>query len=384
MKILFVIDFFKPGAGASNALLYHVNRLQELVEDMDYSIITRSDTDYNKTITIKSPDELPKKIEFTGYDIIHYFKSTRYDLFKWVMMSKQVSCPVMTTICQNPTSKGLLLSPLEIKKSNMFVFIDKSSYKSKLLNFIDERDKRMIYLGFSNEIFDITRHIIENRQKSKSDLITFGRGSTLNKCPKDVIEVFQSISIPNKRFIICGIPENSWLSDEALKYSNVTTIPHLPHNEWLVKCSEFDIFLYYIPKDIYSSVDGTLGAAMLLEIPVVYYGPDAPAEMIEHGESGFIANDKDEMLEYCELLSSDYELRVKIGKRARVDAMRKFPGEKTMQQYMSCYKTLIDDGFCKTIQPVPLWYKIYFMKSSWRQIIKSYIKNLLYSFNDFL
>lgn len=76
-------------------------------------------------------------------------------------------------------------------------------------------------------------------------------------------------------------------------------------------------FLYYLPLKAYSSIDGTLGEAMLLQKPVIYYGPEAPKERLIHGYNSLIANNKEEISVLCNKLAKDEEMRLQLGLKAR-------------------------------------------------------------------
>ena len=64
---------------------------------------------------------------------------------------------------------------------------------------------------------------------------------------------------------------------------------------WLRLLNKFDVFLYHLPEKIYSSIDGTLGDAMLLKKAVVYFGPEAPKERLINGVNGLIAKTEEEI-----------------------------------------------------------------------------------------
>ena len=184
-----------------------------------------------------------------------------------------------------------------------------------------------------------------------------------------MIEVYNKITYPHKKFIIAGIKQNSWVEEKAEKYNDIEVIGTKPFEEWLKICNEFDIFLYYIPKDSHSSIDGTLGQAMLLEKPVVYYGPEAPKERFINGENALIAEEVEQIPELCDRLANDFDLRYRLGKNARLTSIRDFHINTTIKLYNELY-----DNVRKRIKlqvKIPYKYYIKFYSYCWKRIFKS-------------
>ena len=292
-NILFIIRRYDITDGSSITLNAYIRNNPSI---KNYKIIARyvlsAQEDLNIT-EVSSWKEIRRILEKDQFNVIHYFKTAYYDIFEWTikaMTSCRILIPTITTICQRPSTKGLLLSPYEINKSDALVFIDRSAYNDSLISFIPEYKKSCIYFGTTETAIVKTQQLIDEKakQSKESSIIIFGRGSTLSKCPSDMIEVYNKITYPHKKFIIAGIKQNSWVEEKAEKYNDIEVIGTKPFEEWLKICNEFDIFLYYIPKDSHSSIDGTLGQAMLLEKPVVYYGPEAPKERFINGENALI------------------------------------------------------------------------------------------------
>lgn len=152
--------------------------------------------------------------------------------------------------------------------------------------------------------------------------------------------IYKNGRIISKKFIICGVDDESWIAKKALKESNITTYPNMKYENWEKMCSTFDVFLYYLPKDTYSSLDGNLGLAMRLGIPPIVFGPSAPKERIIHGVNGFIANTKEEIIYYAQLLFQDDNLRKNIGKNARDTTYSMLHNRDSIEGYLNLYKTV--------------------------------------------
>lgn len=324
---------------------------------------------------VKSSKDVLEELNNEKYDLIHFYKLGGYELFRWTIHTLDklgLETRIVTTINQRPSFKGLWFSPLELRRSSVIVFIDHTAYNDPLLDFIDEEMKECIYYTTSSGPKALERHYtkrLEHRYE-KDNVIVFGRGSTLCKCPQDMIAEFEAIPYENKEFHIVGVSDDSWVAKQARKYDNVKTWPIQRLEDWYEILSEFDVFLYHIPDKSHSSLDGTLGAAMLMAIPVVYCGAEAPKERFEHGVNGFVAETRQEIVEYCQMLAEDKELRIRIGEAGRNSTLEKFSWKKTVESYNRLYR-----GRSYKHISVPLSYtaKFYFYNS--KELIKEIIIN---------
>ena len=345
MKILYIIDKVNIG-GATDYMLFLAleNSIENIVQ-----VACEKNTRHDQSI----PDKLSIKI-INGislyelyfdqnFEMIHWFKSEStglFDVFCSQLRKHQKVVPIITTICQSPKDFELRITPNEIRYSQQFVFIDKYTYNSKRIPKILDCKKRMIYFG--TNIPSIQNQA--NASKSSKEFIYFGRGSSINKCHPKFIQWFHDIPIKNKKFCIVGIENNEWLNSEISKYgiiNEVEIIPHLSYEKWLNKVNSFDIFLYQLPKSAFSSIDGTMQHAMIYAKPIVYYGPEPPKELIIHGVSGFIAENKTEFIKYATLLANDEELRLKMGKNARERIIQNFNWHTTIINYTIAYSELL-------------------------------------------
>jgi len=68
--------------------------------------------------------------------------------------------------------------------------------------------------------------------------------------------------------------------------------------------------------------------AGLLEIPTVAAATDSFEKVIKNGENGFLAEDENDWREYITKLIKEKELRIKIGRKAKEDSLRKHTAKK--------------------------------------------------------
>lgn len=375
-KVLFLAETFSYSGGATSALIKFVRNMPFISPNskifVKKTLETCRNSGIDSMITIGSGEDAFNEFLNGNYDIIHWFKSSYNSILNELISASQkvnIEIPLLTYVLQNPAYRYALLSPNELKFSKHIVFIDKASYNQPLYSFIPETCKSMIYCCFRTEQdflkMDELRKSL-NVQK-QHDKIVFGRGSTLNKCPKDMFEkIFDQIDCNNKKFVIIG---SGWgrywiekkIKDRVGKYE-VELYSKLSYEEWIEKLLSFDIFLYYLPEDGYSSIDGTLEQAMFYGIPVVYYGPEAPKESFIHGYDGFVAEKKEDVVKYCNILAHDPDLRKQIGENGRRTNIEKFNLKITLSDYEKVYNIVCNKSREKRID-IPLSYFLYYYRT---------------------
>lgn len=353
MKIISIIDWFRIGNGATSAITA-IDRFLKPAGIEHTIICDYFDGQLPSNAHVWSESLLPKIMDSCEQTIFHYYlsggirgKGIFKNLITWC---KRNSCkvPIVTTVLQRPSYPYSILTPYIINNSSHLIFIDKASYNDQLYSFIPEDRKSMFYCSFpiSDERITHLDNLAKQRESHNKEVqFIYGRGSVINKCPKDTIDIFKKISVKSKYFIICGVDDDTWIAKDAKGELNIETMPNKSYQEWEAICSTFDVFLYYLPKDTYSSLDGNLGLAMKLGIPPIVYGPVAPKERIIHGINGFIANTKDEIIEYAEKLYEDDELRKTMGKNARDMTYSMLHGRKTVDGHIALYEKL-SSGYC--------------------------------------
>jgi len=355
MKIMYIINNVNIG-GATDALVYLLQHTDNVCKKVfcKNNYLSKNKIDDIK-IQIGNGLSIYNIFLVENYDLIHWFKADSSILFDELceeMKRKNRILPVITTVCQYPREFRLKLTPNEIQYSQKIVFIDKHAYNCDYNKYIPNENKRMIYFGIYYNEIQLQKYNTEKAINSQTEII-FGRGSSLNKCHRKIIDWFNAINISNKKFCIVGIGENAeWLKKEIQKYNLENTIeivPHLSFDKWLDKVNTFDVFLYQIPLDSYSSIDGTMQAAMLLGKPVVYYGSESPKELLVHGESGFIATNKEEFIHYATLLASNQKLRTQMGNKAKERILTEFNWHITVEKYNKLYAQVITSKLSKTV-----------------------------------
>ena len=375
-NILYVISFFDKRDGASTAINYQSTIDKDFYDDYLIVCKWKGETLPNlKIVCIDGNESVIKDFLSQGRVIIHYYKATNSNVFQRICKMAGKDVPKLMTVCQNPSYTQYLLSPIEIREAWKIVFIDKTSYNNPIHSFISEEKKLQIYLSGKWNV-EATKNV---QWPNNTPYVVYGRGSTLSKCPKQMFEVFDKIDIPKKKFVIVGIPEgDNWVRKEARKRDNVIVYDKLSREEWFNICTTFDIFLYHLPEYSHSSIDGTLGLAMLMRHPVVYMGCEAPKERMHHGINGFVANNIEELSSYATILGKDKILRRKMGQAARDTTISDFSPEVRKQKYVMAYNSLQENIKVQ----IPFTYYLKFLRRCYKSIIRS-IFNIYSSTIDF-
>ena len=222
-NIIYCIDYYISNGGAFTALYQLVQENKSL---NSYKIFCRNYENPEFNIYKGTGESILNEYVKGKYDLIHWFHANGNSLFIELykaIKNKNISVNIITTICQQPDFKYFLLSPLEIKASDKLVFIDKTAYKNKLLSFLPNEKKSFIYFGISKHSLKLIENILLTSSPLKNNIITYGRGSSLNKCPKDLITIYDKIESP-KKFIIIGDGDNKWLTKEINKRNDYSII----------------------------------------------------------------------------------------------------------------------------------------------------------------
>ena len=347
MKVLNVVSMLNYG-GTGEALASHVRDIGKAKPNIVCDIavihgnqrISEIAPFVRNVINVINAEQFSSIITKENYDVIHWWRSTPDKLFSKVVHNLPANrAPIILTLCQIPVNARYGLTNDEMQYSDIIVFICKAAYDHPSVRWLGEKSRRMIYFGITAFPYNLKSDVREHEKR-----FVFGRGSTLNKCPKDMLRVFKDIPIPDAKFLIAGKGDSCrteflerQIKKEKLK-ERVKMVGQLNRPEWIEFLQGLDVFLYHLPKNIYSAIDGTVQDAMLSELPVVLLNGDGPRELVLHGESGFIAENKQEFIRYCVQLYEDAFLRERIGKAARQRILKNFRRENTIKEYADLYE----------------------------------------------
>jgi len=347
LKVLHIISQLNRG-GMGDALISLIRDLNEIRPDIISEVASIYGCERHddvkpfatKIYTSLSAGHLISLIENGKYDVLHWWRATPDHKFSKVVRKLSYQRPpILLTLCQIPVNARYGLSLDELSYPDILIFICKSALEHHSVRCLPIESRRMIYFGVQRFDFET-----KSNRKRKNKGFIFGRGSTLNKCPKDMLRLFKEIPIPDAKFLIAGEGSPYELRNierqiikEGLS-GRVKLIGQLNKHNWIKFLRSLDVFLYHLPENVYSAIDGTVQDAMLSELPVVLLGGTGPSELIVDGESGFIAQNKHEFIENCIKLFNDPSLRESIGKAARQRILKNFTSQNTANQYVNFYE----------------------------------------------
>lgn len=336
LSIVFAINILSELGGASSSIMRSAREATKLFKNVyviSNNILRKTKDNSVQTFELKTGLQVADFFSHHHIDCVVFFKAAKQlrqqSLLSLLINSRlndEYNFNIITVVCQQPSYSPTVLTPFEIRQSDHLIFIDKTAYNDSLYSFIPIEKKSWTYLSLPEEEPEAIKKNIKTNY-CINDVVKLGRGTGLNKCPRDLVAVYDMINPApfKKEFHIFGIKEGkNWLRDCVAKRGkkDIVIYPMMKREEWLKKASSFDILLYYIPDDGFSSIDGALGQVMRLAIPVIVCGANAPKERIEHGVNGFIAETPLEIKTYSEMLISNEQLRQKIGQQARLSTVK--------------------------------------------------------------
>jgi len=346
MRLLHVVPSLGPG-GMGDALVRHLRDLSAGWPDMVNDVAALRGGTRRPEITpyashVFGPVDaqgLAALLESKTYDIIHWWRSTRDLIFREFLRRLPARRPaIVMTLCQIPVDPRLSPDLLECEYADRIVLICRHAYRKTIGIWAPEEACRMIYFGVEPV------HLPPGSRRRTEGPFTFGRGSTLNKCPDNMMAIFSEIPIPGARFLIAGqgTPRTRRRLERRIAKNGlqgrVQLVGQLSRPQWLDFVRGLDIFLYQLPRKSYSAIDGTVQDAMLCEVPVVLLDAEGPSELVVHGKSGFIARNRYELIQYCCDLYKNADLRTAVGREGRRRIMSDFQREDTMAQYVKLYE----------------------------------------------
>ena len=231
MKVLYLIRRCAPLDGAARTLL----RLIENNPSVEAHVVCRFSFGCIDSVAVSEVDScsaLQTLIAAGHYDIIHYFRTSGYELFDWAVKALRhlkLKTPIITTICQRPSYPQLLPSVAELTQSVRVVMIDRAAMNDPLFDFIAADRKRHIYFGATQRDIELTEQLAAAWHPTPGRVV-FGRGSTPGKVPADYCKITDRINVPGKHVVIAGIPVNSPVRRQAEGRDYVEMVDALPYD----------------------------------------------------------------------------------------------------------------------------------------------------------
>ena len=173
-----------------------------------------------------------------------------------------------------------------------------------------------------------------------TDVITHGVDTDLFK-PLDCDKDNHSLSVVNDWI------NRDWCCGFSIWQRVIEGLPHRvigdtkglskPSSSIEELVSAYQTSRIFLNTSTISPIPTALLEAMSCSCAVVSTATCMIPEIIEHGVDGFITNDEKEMREYLELLSSDEELALEMGKKARQKIVNHYSKEQFVNQWLDIF-----------------------------------------------
>lgn len=172
-----------------------------------------------------------------------------------------------------------------------------------------------IYLG--NSAVNFPKLAVKYRSDQKIRLLTVSRITPYKQFER-IIEVKKRLKIACELLIVGSSPRSGYLQDLRAICDKDSKV--------LLNASDLELSGYYSHCDIYLTADKYLFFGLPV-LEAAYFGKPAIAleygaarELIDHGKTGYVAKNDDQMLRYLTKLISDQRLRDRLGRQARIKA----------------------------------------------------------------
>lgn len=159
---------------------------------------------------------------------------------------------------------------------------------------------------------------------SRNRAFTIGRISrdTINKHHYRDPALYHSLTQNGFKVRIAGgTCIQPWLNSAIM---GIDLLPEIAQSEVASFLAGLDCFYYRTSISLKEAFGLVVVEAMLSELPVVCHRQGGYAEIIQHGENGFLFSDDDEALAIIHELSRKPELASEIGKKARASILSGF------------------------------------------------------------
>jgi glycosyltransferase involved in cell wall biosynthesis len=162
---------------------------------------------------------------------------------------------------------------------------------------------------------------VENISIAQRDTFNIGYVGTLNysKLHPDFVSYCASIDIPNSCFIIVGDNENQKIIEKEAENRGILDKFEFVGftNDVNKELSRFDVFAYPLNPEHFGTTENALLEAMAAGIPVVALNQCAEKYLIQHMETGLLADNLDHCAELVKYLYNNPDERKRIGENAK-------------------------------------------------------------------
>jgi glycosyltransferase involved in cell wall biosynthesis len=219
---------------------------------------------------------------------------------------------------------------------DVFVFTTPVSMKAKEVVKLTKEQKKNLRVIWSTGGVEHVRSV----EPEKHSGFNVGYIGTVDyaKIHPDFLDICSKIDIPDAKFIVCGGAKEQEFRRHAQKLGVEKKFDFtgfvLDIKKYL---SIFDVFGYPLAPYHYGTCDQVLQESMAAGIVPVVLNNRMESLMVRNGETGIIAENKDDYIEAIETLYRDRNLRNELSRNARVYALKTFSTDKMIDDWKTIF-----------------------------------------------
>lgn len=275
-------------------------------------------------------DQLWAMVTISDVVLIHWWNHPL--LFDLLVNKDWPPCRIIMWSHVSGLNPAYVYSDKLIDFSDLFVFTTPISYKSNEITNLTAEFKKKLRVVWSTGGVGLAAQVVHKPQ----DGLVVGYIGTVDysKLHSGFLSLCSAVQTPNVSYIICGGPKEKELHAEAVKLKIDKKMEFVGWvDDILPYLAQFDVLGYPLSPYHFGTCDQALVESMAAGIPVVVLGNAMERYMVNHGVTGFVAENEQEYVSYLEKLLNDRDLRKSMGARAKENAIKRFSLEKMIGEW---------------------------------------------------
>lgn len=187
---------------------------------------------------------------------------------------------------------------------------------------------------------------VGNKDKKEHHGFNIGYIGTLSysKLHPDFLDYCSAIDVPEAKIILVGDSANQRIIEREAQQKGVaerlefTGYSNNIHKE----LARFDVFAYPLNPEHFGTTENVLLEAMAAGLPVVALNQCAEKYLIEHMQTGLLANSIQEYAGFIKYLYNNPGERKRIGENARREVLKEFTVIKTVEKLNANYDMVLE------------------------------------------
>lgn len=167
-------------------------------------------------------------------------------------------------------------------------------------------------------------------------------------CDRPLVGICGRLDVPRHPALFGAVADQfaetaAWVWIGGSRGQNASLPPHVMVTGWLPRAQALSWtarLSVYLQTSLWEGLSYGILEAMALGKPVVATRIKANEAIVEHGVTGFLASDAEELCGYVRLLLEDEKLRVRMGQAAREKVAEQYDAKRAYRAYADLYAAL--------------------------------------------